>query len=327
MREKSPRTRSNSVPDGRRTSAGFALVATIWTVGLLTLLGTAAIVGARYRAAEVSTYAATTRISLAAEGAINLTIALLLQEPDSPAAAVPKFPLRCRLPGGESAVITVEDEAGKVDLNTASRQLLARLFSQLAGNADEGARIADHIVQFRQETKQGPTKPGPTTPAPTSNRLLATVSAAGSANPLQPAAEKSVSTPAGFQSILQLDQIAGISPAVFRAALAFVTVRSKRPDPAPDAVSAPLRRLLSLSATTPASAASGPSSSSFTIRADVAARNGARFIREALVSFGSGTRPFNVHEWRRGDIDASLESAHRSSVQLQKCFELTGPNQ
>lgn len=313
MRERSTQTCSHLAPGRWRNSAGFALIATIWTVGLLTLLGTAAIVGARYRAAEVSTYAASTRIAVAAESAINLTIALLLREPESLAIVVAKFPLRCRLPGGESAVITLEDEAGKVDLNTARPPVLALLFSRISGNADEGTRMADRIVQFRQGPKRSPT-------APTPNRLLSTVSAAP-ANPLQAASEQSSSSATGFLTIFQLDEIVGMSPTVFHAARPLVTVRSKRPDPLPAVAPARLRQLLNLSTASSVLPPQGAGSPSLTIRADVAARNGARFIREALVSFSSGARPFDVHEWRRGDIDPSIEPAHRPSVQLTKCFE------
>ena len=45
----------------------------------------------------------------------------------------------------------------------------------------------------------------------------------------------------GFTTIMQLDQIDGVSPRLFRTALRFVTVRSGRPEPDADAASPALR--------------------------------------------------------------------------------------
>ena len=51
---------------------GFALVAVIWSLGLITLLGMAVIVGARYRTGSSSNYASVAAAEMAAESAINL---------------------------------------------------------------------------------------------------------------------------------------------------------------------------------------------------------------------------------------------------------------
>ena len=54
---------------------GFALVAVIWSLGLITLLGMAVMVGARYRTKVSSNYASVAAAETAAESAINLGIA------------------------------------------------------------------------------------------------------------------------------------------------------------------------------------------------------------------------------------------------------------
>jgi general secretion pathway protein K len=57
-----------------------------------------------------------------------------------------------------------------------------------------------------------------------------------------------------------------------------------------------------------------PLGGSMTIRADISASDGTRFIREALVSLEGGNgRPYVIREWRRGDIDSS--SARQESPQ------------
>ena len=121
----------------------------IWTLGLITLLGMAVIVGARYRTKTSSNYASVTAAEMAAESAVNLAIATALTA--APEQAV-NFPLRCRLPGGERATITVEEETGKIDLNTASPTALTRFFTALTGDQSRGTphRRADHRIPQTQ---------------------------------------------------------------------------------------------------------------------------------------------------------------------------------
>lgn len=246
---------------------GFALVAVIWSLGLITLLGMAVMVGARYRTRVSSNYVSVVAAGTAAESAINLGLLTVLAEPSV------KFPLQCRMPGGEHVLLTVEEEAGKIDLNTASLATLTRFFTALTRNEALGKRIAGRIVEDRvsksKEKKSG-LENGPP-----------------------------------FATIMQLDQIDGISPQLFRTALRLVTVRSGRPEPDMDAASPVLRRLLNIEQKPTSPARGLPAAGSITIRADVRAPDGSRFIREALVSLAEGGRPYLVREWRHGDIDST----------------------
>src|SRR6266481_4674800 len=126
--------------------AGFALVGVIWSLGLIILLGMAVIVGARYRTKVTSSYASVTAAAAAAESAINLAIRATLTTTSNQKV---NFPLRCRMPGGERVTVTVEEEIGKVDLNTATPAVLARLFTALTLDQTMGTRISGRIVQFR----------------------------------------------------------------------------------------------------------------------------------------------------------------------------------
>jgi general secretion pathway protein K len=260
--------------------AGFALVAVIWSLGLITLLGTAVIVGARYRSKMTSSVATVTAASAAAESAINLGILTALT---TRPAQIVKFPLRCRMPGGEQVTVTLEQEAGKVDLNTATPAVLARLFTALTLDQTMGTRISGRIVQFRDP---GAARANDTNPRASSNN--------------SDTAKKT-----GFTTIMELDQIDGISPRLFRTALRFVTVRSGRPEPVAEAASSALREALNLDQKPASPAAGAPASGNVTIRADVTAPDGTRFIREALISFAENGRPYQIREWRHGDIDSS----------------------
>ncbi|WFU18757.1 type II secretion system protein GspK [Bradyrhizobium sp. CB3481] len=236
----------------------------------------AVIVGARYRTKTSSNYASVAAAEMAAESAVNLAIATALAA--TPEQAV-NFPLRCRLPGGERATITVEEETGKIDLNTASVAALTRLFTALTGDQSKGTRIAAEIIEFRKPKTQ-----------------------AAQATPAAGPAE------ARFKTVMQLDQIDGVSPRLFRAALRHVTVRSGRPEPDIEAASPALLRLLNVQPKQTAGRRGLPVSGSMTIRADISAADGTRFIREALISLDGGNgRPFVIREWRRGDIDPRQE--------------------
>ncbi len=284
--------------------AGFALVGVIWSLGLIILLGMAVIVGARYRTKVTSSYASVTAAAAAAESAINLAITATLTTTSNQKV---NFPLRCRMPGGKRVTVTVEEEIGKVDLNTATPAVLARLFTALTLDQANGTRIAQRILEFRDPGRGRGKDPYVRSTNESTNDKL------GDA--------------ARFTTIMQLDQIDGISPDLFRVALRFLTVRSGRPEPDGDAASPVLRELLNLDQK-PARPTPGPAATgSVTIRADVRSPDGTRFIREALVSLGvENSRPFLIREWRHGDVDSSTleltQPQDGTQVPESNCFRL-----
>lgn len=270
---------------------GFALVAVIWSLGLITLLATAVMVGARYRVRVSSNYTSVAVAEAAAESAINLGLVAALS---GGAEQNVKFPLRCQLPGGERVFVSVEEETGKIDLNTASPAALSRFFAALTRDQSLGGRITQRILAFRN-------------PKPSDGR-----SASGH-----------VPAPDRFSTIMQLDQIDGISPSVFRSALRLVTVRSFRVEPDPEAAPPLMRRLLGLEQKQISATRGLPSGGTVTIRADVRSPDGSRYIREALILLDEDKRKFLVLEWRRGDIDptfamptASGQGAERSCLPM-----------
>lgn len=239
-------------------------------------------VGARYRTRVTTNYTSVAAAEATAESAINLAIAL-------PAPTPPhvNFPLRCRMPGGERVLVTIEEETGKIDLNTTSPSTLNRFFTALTRDPLLGTRITGRIVELRNLRAKDTNVGAKDTNAGTTN------------TPSRP----------HFATIMQLDQIDGISPRLFRSALRLVTVRSGRSEPDPEAASPTLRQLLGL-VPKPTSPARGlPTGGSVTIRADIRSLDGVRFIREALISLAAEGRPFLVHEWRHGDIDPTALTA------------------
>lgn len=255
---------------------GFALVTVIWGLGLVLLLGGTLVVGAKYRSRIASTDTSIARASAAAESAINLAIAATLMP-----EAKTRFPLQCMMPGGERAFVTVEEEIGKVDLNTASKSILERLFAALASDKALGERIAGEVLRARSTSPRSGAEAG-TPPASTPN-------------------DKQGPRP-GFTSIMELDQMTGMPLGLFRNAVPFITIASGRTAPASEAASPALVEMLGLSSPP---AQSRPrrilASGNVTIRADVTLDDGSRQVREALVDFDGGNgHPYVIREWRLG---------------------------
>ena len=124
-------------------------------------------------------------------------------------------------------------------------------------------------------------------------------------------------------TVMQLDQVDGMSPRLFRAALRHVTVRSGRPEPDMEAASPAMLRLLNVQPKQPTARRGLPTGGSMTIRADISASDGARFIREALVSLEAGNgRPYVIREWRRGDIDPSSARQERPQGAARACLRV-----
>lgn len=272
----------------KRTSRGFALVSVIWGLGLVTLLAMALIAGARYRARTAYTESPVSNAAALAESAVNLAIyALLAGQP---------VPARCQMPDGSSVEIAAEDESGKIDLNAATSQVLETYFVALTRSKPLGSQIAANVERFRR-----PQVPPPETASATG----------GGASPQ--------TKPGGFTTIMQLDLIDGLSPALFRAATRHTTVFSGRPEPLADHATPSLRALMGMK--TGRGDADLPAvNGTFTVRADIRESRGARYVREALVTLGAGGgTPYLIREWRRGDV---APDARPPVGPLQDCLRI-----
>ena len=292
----------NSHPFGSCGRRGFALITVIWGLGLLTLLGAAVIVGARYRARTALADGSVLSSAAAAESAVNFSIASMLSPtPDT------GFPKKCRMPGGEQAEIVVEEEVGKIDINAAGLPTLERFFVAVAKDKALGDRIAENVVNFRKSLQHKETA----SQTPLTGNQTAPTNAPNDVKRL------------GFSTILELDQIDGMSPALLRSAIRYTTTLSGRVEPVPEVMTPALRLLMGLNpGQTEARRPTLPGS--FTVRVDIRAIDGSRYIREALVSFGgASTQPYVIREWRRGDIiSAAAASQLTNSGPAQTCFKL-----
>ena len=129
--------------------AGFALVLVMWVLLLLGLLGAGLLHEARMTRQQAASVSRALQARAAADGAIRRVILGLLN---------PRDPLRWPLDGTRRSVILfgrpiqvqVASEAGKVDLNAASPDLLAALFRGAGLGPPEAADLAASVVAWRQ---------------------------------------------------------------------------------------------------------------------------------------------------------------------------------
>jgi general secretion pathway protein K len=128
--------------------SGFALIAVLWLLLILGVIGGMLLRGADSERELAATEMALTDARLLADAGINRAIMSLANAQD---------PLKWRLDGTRQVVhlldhdieISVESEAAKIDLNLAPHDLLAGLFRTQGVAPGDAGEIADRIVAWR----------------------------------------------------------------------------------------------------------------------------------------------------------------------------------
>lgn len=137
-------------PARRRVPAretGIALFSVLWIVALLAIAALGVAATTRSEARMTGNLLQATRARYAAEGAVEIAVARLLAPGPS------KWPAdgsKQRLRIGEARLeVAIFNESGKVDLNTASAQLLQRLVSSVEPDPDRRSSLVDAILDWR----------------------------------------------------------------------------------------------------------------------------------------------------------------------------------
>jgi general secretion pathway protein K len=303
---------------------GFALLIVIWGLGAIALLVVSFLTTGRLRLQTAFNVAGAAQAQSIAAAATDLAILSLAREillQNGPAAPAPHdgAPNFCTLDNSLVAV-AVEDESGKVDLNTASEQLLQNMLVGLLAMAPaQASAIARGIAEFRTPAETD------LPPPPLDGKPFGPKRAA-------------------FQTALELDQVAGVDLATFRALLPFVTVHSRidgiDPHVAPPALVAALLGMPhdSVAALAAAPFPNGlnrddprfPSAyrqagghGAFLIHSEVVLANGPSGVRESIVEMPAtdNNAPFVVREIRRGApryLDA-LRQMREAAITLPPC--------
>jgi general secretion pathway protein K len=281
-----------------RAQRGVALLVVMWACTLLAIVlgGYAAL--ARTEGLQARYQFEQTRAHYAAEaGLMRAVYALQAPRPQDrwrPDGRV--YPMRF---DGAAVSVSVTDEGGKVDLNTATPDLLARLFRVAGEDAGHAKALAQAVVDWRSFAVSAEDK----------QRRAAAYAAAGRSYGPRDGA---------FASIEELQMVLGMTPALYAKVAPVVTIWSGRASP--DPATAPPLALAALTGTTLAGAtaqftdriAAGTGDAALaaiggvthSIRSVAVLADGTRAVLRATVRtrYGrNGTQPFAVLRWQEGE--------------------------
>jgi general secretion pathway protein K len=130
-----------SARDGQR---GFVLLAVLWAMVLLALLFGQVVSAARSTSAEASALRGAAGVAAAADAALQTTVFDLLRDRVAADGAV-----RLLRIGPVAAEVIVTDEAGKLNPNTASPELLAAFLRAAGLGQGPAARLTDALLDWR----------------------------------------------------------------------------------------------------------------------------------------------------------------------------------
>lgn len=139
-----------AVPDARRPrESGVVLVSVLWIAILIGLVGGAMALLSNTDARRAEATIRRLQAEALADGAFNLvSLELTRNAPLVADALATGEPFELTLPGGR-ALVRIEDESFKPDLNTADVIELGALFQSVGVDPDEAERLAAAVIDFR----------------------------------------------------------------------------------------------------------------------------------------------------------------------------------
>ena len=288
---------------------GFVIIAVLWILVALSALAT---IFSVYLANSAQALAVTDdglKTEALVSASLELTTYQLLLAGEKARPAQGSF--RFRLDNADVSV-SYASEAARVDLNSASKEMLSNLFEVLGADQNVAGEAADRIVGWRSPPKANST-----------NAEEALYAAAGlNYSPRQ----------SPFTHVNELGLVLGVPPALVDRALPFVTVFSGSSNV--DVLIAPPEVVAALPGMTPAAlndflkqraslprdqaaiaAALGPAKASATLPKSKSFRvlttlqfdNGRRTTSEAVIALGGDKDPFHVLSWQ-DDVETGQRS-------------------
>jgi general secretion pathway protein K len=287
---------------------GFALIAVIWIGILLALIAAAFSSAVRSRLRETAGRAELIRAEAAADAGVRIALMELLNR-GRDSKAVLRFPndgtpVSCSIVTDITLIIRVEDEEGKVNLNTANEDLLVALFAGLGATHEKARGYAERVMDFRDGDHD--------------KRLDGAEREDYAKSPDGLLGPKD----ADFAAIDELDQVLGLPPDLREKAKPFLTVFSGKDGIDASVASRGLRDILvagsngivaasndagasgsafSISSDLPRTFLSQSSRRAYGITAEAILPSGARYVSEAVAGLPNGDVGIPVFQhWRRG---------------------------
>jgi len=274
---------------------GFVLVSVIWIAGLLAVVATAFIVSVRSHTLAGSNIIHNAKAEAAADG-MALFTAFRLATDANVAFKLNGDVSYCRWQDNINIAISIQDQGGLVDLNTASPELLGALLGSLGPGKDQSTAILSALQDFRDPDSQS-----------ASGGVEVEVFPGKNYGPKN--------APLAIPE--EIDQVPELDETLFHRLMPFVTTYSQQPGI--DFSRAPQQLLALLGDGDFARQFASPSASK-TFGIDIIAelKNGSRFRRQAFISLmRQPHRPFAVLTWRRGRDHAEPAPFPKNA---QPCF-------
>ena len=292
----------------RNSQRGVALVLVLWVISLLAVIAGNFAYSMRGEAQIARNLVSTAQARALAEAGVHRAWYELTRPPSDTQRWLPDGVDREMNVPGAAVKVTIQDESGKIDLNTASDDLLKGLFRSVGLAEDASVALVDAIVDWRDPDKL--------------RRLH------GAEEAEYRAAGKSyVPTNAPFETVDEIQRILGMTPELYRVVKPALTVHSKLAGVNPAA--APRESLLAIPGVSSAMvdqylairlAASGTGAkaspfaagsayvagtsgvSVYSVRSVATMADGSIFIREAIARITPDPRrPIAVLAWAEGD--------------------------
>ena len=196
------------VETGKFSERGIILIAVLWIVLLLSVIALQFVRTTKTDVLITRNAVENARARALAEAAINAAILRLLrtndQEPWIADGRVYELPF-----GRDRVSVTVEDEAGKIDLNTGSRSLLIALLRAAGASDEESEKLHDAIHDWRDGDS------------------LRRIGGAEMEDYRQ-AGRSYGPKNANFDDVRELQQVLGMTPELYARVHSALTVHSKR---------------------------------------------------------------------------------------------------
>ena len=212
---------SKNLPSaGNGGEQGFALLVVLWVIAIGTLLVAAFNTTVRSGASFMSSEMQLARAEHLLDAGLEIAAAHLIDK--SSARWRPDGKPRAIAFDGTTIQINVSDPNGLIDLNKSDEKLLGEFFRAFASDARVASTIVKGILDARTKTSRGS-------------------SASGSQFPSDGEAQRSSAGSPAFVDVGQLRRVPGVSMALFRRVLPYVTVHSRDGTANPDTAPAELR--------------------------------------------------------------------------------------
>jgi general secretion pathway protein K len=275
--------------EGEGQQCGFALITVLWAAMILALIVQSVLVTGRTEARLAHNREALAKTGAIADAGLNIAILRLLDPRPSGQPPLDGSPFAVPF-AGQQLRLAIQDEAGKIDLNTAQDELLRRLFRSVGADPETASALKDRILDWRE---------------PGIGRRLN-----GAKAPEYRAAGLAYGPRNGpFATVEEVQLVMGMTPELFAAIAPAVTVYSQTPwvDPSfappevlrvlPGMDEAAIATLLQTRAT-PSARPAVMLGHAFTITAGVDGPDRLRVRRSAVIRLtGRPNAPFWIYRW------------------------------